>query len=101
MNAFTAPQFIEWIETTLRQHGCGERLIPADDVLEDAFRRALGLARIDQTITEVAEDAIADARVADIPKTLRQQVREAMNDHVAWDQALYALAKSKLFQDNN
>jgi hypothetical protein len=53
LNAFTAPQFIEWIETQLTAHMGGERLIPPDDVLAQAYRRAIVAARLNQTIEGV------------------------------------------------
>ena len=39
LNAFTSPQFIEWLERKLTQH-LPKRLIPADDIVQAAYRRA-------------------------------------------------------------
>jgi hypothetical protein len=57
LNAFTAPQFIEWVESKLRQHLKG-RLIPDDAVLADAYRRVLAIGRINQAIEKARNDAI-------------------------------------------
>jgi hypothetical protein len=94
LNAFTAPDFIEWLEAKLSERLPG-RLIPCDGVLADAYRRALAVARIHRAIEDVSERAIQDARSAEIPKTLRRQLEKAMKDapSEAWDEALYRLAK--------
>jgi hypothetical protein len=95
LNAFTAPQFIEWLENKLTAHGLGERLIPADEVLEDAYRRALAIARISQAVEEVRDEAIEDARAAKVPKSLRRQLQKALKKRpqTAWDKVLYELAE--------
>ena len=54
LNAFTAPQFIEWIETKLAERGLGG-LIPDDEVLEDAYRRALAIAEINAGMEKARE----------------------------------------------
>ncbi len=96
LNAFTAPQFIEWIETKLSQH-LPKRLIPADDILTDAYRRALVKAKINRAIEDTKEEAIADAKAAKIPKSLRQQVQRAQkNSPDAWDKVLYNIAEKSL-----
>src|SRR5262249_11291739 len=101
LNAFTAPQFIEYVESSLRKY-LKERLIPEDAVLADAYRRALVLARINRAIRETRDEAIKGAREAKIPKTLRNQIREAMKeDDRPWDQVLYDLAESMLSRQTN
>jgi hypothetical protein len=96
LNAFTAPDFIEWLEKKLSKHLPG-RLIPSDAVLADAYRRALAIARINQAIEEVTEEAIEFARSAKIPKSLRRQLKKDLGDTSgAWDQVLYELAKDQL-----
>jgi hypothetical protein len=95
LNEFTAPQFIQYVKAKLTQHLCG-RLIPADDVLTDAYRRAQVVTRLNGAIKEILDDAIDDAKQATIPKTLRQQLRAVMkkNPDVAWDVALCKLCES-------
>jgi hypothetical protein len=83
LNALTSPQFIELIESKLTEQGLDRRLIPAHDVLTDAYRRALA--------------AIEDARGAEVPETLREQLQQQMQERPEpWDKALYRLAESKL-----
>jgi hypothetical protein len=99
LNAFTAPQIIQWFQAKLTGIFGGKRLIPEDDVLERAYRRALALAQVKQAIEETREAAIRDAESAPIPKGLRRKLRRLMKDadgsSMAWDEALYALARRK------
>jgi hypothetical protein len=96
LNAFTAPQFIEWLETKLGEH-LPQRLIPDDDVLADAYRRALALAGINRAIAKARGKSVRRAKSATVPESLRQQLEQAMkNSPLAWDTALYRLAKNDL-----
>jgi hypothetical protein len=104
LNAFTAPQFIEWLENKLTAHGLGERLIPADLVLEDAYRHALAIAKINRAIGVVRDEAIDTAQAAPVPKSLRWQLQKALKNrsHAAWDKVLYELAEeSLLFEEDD
>jgi hypothetical protein len=101
LNAFTAPQFIEYVESSLRKY-LPERLLPEEAVLTDAYRRALVLAHINRAIQETRDKAIESAREAKIPPLLRDQIRYVMKkDDLPWDQALYKLAESMLSQQAN
>jgi hypothetical protein len=96
LNAFTAPQFIEWLEASLRKAGLKDRLIPGDDVLADAYRRALAIARINRAINEIRDEAVEEAKAATVPKSLRRQLKKAMKDSPdAWDKVLYDLLAAK------
>jgi hypothetical protein len=94
LNAMTSPQFVQWLETKLAAHLPG-RLIPSDDVLANAYRRALAAAKINRVIENVTAKAIEYARSAELPKSLRRRLEKAMKDSPseAWDEALYRLAK--------
>ena len=101
LNAFTAPQFIEWIEGKLTEHGLGDRRIPDDAILADAYRRALAIAKINAATEKARESAIADAKIAEIPANLRDMVREEMKgSSAAWDKTLYGMAESKVSSDD-
>jgi hypothetical protein len=96
LNAFTSPQFIEWLEAKITEQLPG-RLIPADDVLADAYRRALVVAKVNRAVERVEERAVEKARAATVPRSLRRRLEKAMKDNPqAWDQALYNLVKDKL-----
>ena len=98
LNALTSPQFIALIEAKLQEHGLHKRLVPADDeVLAEAYRRALAVAQINAALETAHEEAIAKYSNADIPKTLRKQIQKAMKKSpAAWDQVLYRMAQSKV-----
>ncbi len=97
LNAFTAPQFIEWLETKLKENGLKARLIPQDEVLEAAYRRALAVARINRAIEETRDEAVDAAEEAKIPKSLRAQLRKRLKDRAqSWDRALYEIAEEAI-----
>jgi len=93
LNAFTAPDFIEWLETKLRKHLPG-KFVPADDVLESAWRHALIVAKINETIAEALDDATTRAKAAKMPRNLRVQLAKSAEP---WDKALYEVAKKQAF----
>jgi hypothetical protein len=93
LNEFTSPEFVEWLVDKLREAGLRERLIPDDDVLAKAWKRALAVARINRAIAKARKRAVADAEAAEVPDELREQLRKAMQDSpAAWDRALYKMA---------
>jgi hypothetical protein len=103
LNAFTAPQFIEWLEAKLTERLNGKRLIPTDYIVEKAYRRALAVAEINQAIEKARKWAIEIAEAAPIPKGLRQELQQMMKDAtdepLSWDEALYALAERMLEEE--
>jgi len=96
LNALTSPQFVEWLEAKLSEH-MEDRLIPSDDVLGDAYRRALAVAKINTAIEEAAKQAASEAKGAELPDNLRDEVGEiAEAEGQAWDQALYEIARRRI-----
>ena len=97
-NAFTSPQFIEWLEAKLTKHGLGKRLIPEDTILADAYRRAVAVAHINSAIDGAIKGAEQLAGEAVIPKALSRQLRKAMKESggEAWDAALYRIVQNNL-----
>ncbi len=95
LNAFTAPQFIEWLTGKLSKH-LPDRLVPSDDVLEQAYRRAIAVSKINRQLVEITEEAKIDAATAKIPKALSKKVRAAIKETgEPWDVALYRLIGSQ------
>lgn len=103
LNAFTSPEFIKWLEVklTLNLFDDGmpaklSPLIPADDVLTNAYRRALAVAKINSVIQGALKDAIRNAKVATVPKALRQKLINKMKKTpgTTWDDEIYRLAES-------
>jgi len=94
LNAFTAPQFIEWLESKLVENLGPERWTPDDSVLENTYRRALAVAEINLAIETARTSAIEKYAEAAIPKTLKRQLKTQMKDSpAAWDKAIYRLAR--------
>ncbi|MEX0937326.1 MAG: hypothetical protein WDZ59_05655 [Pirellulales bacterium] len=98
LNAFSSPQFVEWLEGKLTEQGLNKRLVPRDNVLKVAYRRAIALAKINSALEDAVEQATNDAEQTRVPKTLRRQLRKAMAESpaIAWDGALYKLVKDTL-----
>jgi hypothetical protein len=93
LNAFTVPQFIEWLVEKLR-HLLPERLVPSDDILESAYRRALVVTRLNEAIEEACEEAVEEAKYAVVPETLGRKLRDMLKGQAqAWDAALYAMVE--------
>jgi hypothetical protein len=100
LNAFTAPQFIEWHEAKLTHHLGPDSFIPSDDVLADAYRRAVAVAHINRAIEATRKKAIEDAKAAPIPKSLRRKLQaDIAHSPRAWDKALYDQARESLNLD--
>jgi hypothetical protein len=98
LNAFTSPQFVEWLESKLSEHLPG-RLVPDEDVVEEAYRRAVALASLNASIEEAREKAITAAAATKIPKALRTKLIKEIGKHgtaapEAWDKVLYRLASN-------
>ncbi|MBL8815965.1 MAG: hypothetical protein JNL58_08030 [Planctomyces sp.] len=101
LNAFTSPQFIEWLESHLQKH-LSTRLIPDDETLEAAYRRAIVISEINTAIEAATEAAINHATEAKVPKTLRRMLKLKMKDSTAaWDKAIYELARNMRCSDND
>jgi hypothetical protein len=101
LNSFTSPQLIEWLESKLSEH-LPTRLIPDDETLVDAYRRAMVVAEINAAIEEATQAAQNNATEATVPKTLRRMLKQKMMDSSeSWDRALYSMVKSKLYPDGD
>jgi hypothetical protein len=97
LNAFTAPQFIEWITKKLREHLGPKRFVPADGVLANAYRRARAAAEINLAVEKVRAEAIKKAQGSEMSQTLRKRLEKRLkNSPVAWDAVLYELAAEEI-----
>jgi hypothetical protein len=94
LNAFTSPEFVAWLEEVLTRWLGKERLIPGDDVLAKAYRKALAVAQINKAVKEAREGAIEKAEGAPVPDGLRKKLKRGMKKTgEAWDRALYELVR--------
>jgi hypothetical protein len=100
LNAFSSPQFVEWLEGKLRDAGITERMIPDDNVLDAAYREALITARVNAAIRSVHPRAAEHARAARLPKKLADKVRASMAKRdEPWDLALQRIAAQQIKRD--
>lgn len=95
LNAFTSPQFIEWIEKKLRQHGVHEHWMPAEHILVEQYKRATLIARlqraVDGALSEYSEDDII------VPGQIEALTAAAIQSSgLPWDQAIAMEVKSGL-----
>jgi hypothetical protein len=103
LNAFSAPDFIAWLEEKLAFWLGKEPFIPDDDqVLELAFRRALAVARVNKAIRKAVPEATDQAKKATVPDDFRAKLREEIRESKQpWDQAMYDLAQHELGDDGD
>ncbi|WP_145081741.1 toprim domain-containing protein [Aureliella helgolandensis] len=92
LNAFTAPEFIGWLEGKLKGH-LPMRLVPDIQVLEAAYRRAIAVRRANQELIQSLVTAREEAIAAQIPENLKSRVANRIaTKGETWDMALYQLA---------
>ena len=93
LNAFASDDLVEWIEGKLGEHGVA-KVIPDEDCLADAYRRALEQAFVQQKIDEVIDEAEKLGEDAEVPKGLRAKVKERLDEDSAttWDEVVRDLA---------
>lgn len=98
LNAFTSPQFIAWIEEVLGNAGIRQGWVPpSTEVLEQAYRRALVIARLRSVLDLELQGAVEKGQAADcsgIRERLAQRARKS--PATSWDQILYDLAVDDL-----
>lgn len=87
LNAFTAPQFIEWIEAKLSARL--SKFVPADDVLESAYQRAFVVATLNDAIEKAKAEATEKAKTLKLPKGIRERLAKGESP---WDLELYEQA---------
>jgi hypothetical protein len=92
LNAFTSDQFVEWLDSKLADYGV-EKVIPDEETLEQAYRRAAAVRRYQEIIDEAGEKVATYAEGLTVPQTLRATVAKilAADPTLAWDQALAEL----------
>jgi hypothetical protein len=85
-------RLIDFIETRLEEEGC-EKVVPAEDDLGDAYRRAVVIARINSGIEEIMENLNRDGVVP--PDDLREQVLDRLDQTpvLSWDEVIASLVE--------
>lgn len=92
LNAFTNDHLIAWLERKLQTHGV-TKLIPTDDVLAVAYRRATRIHAVNRLIAE-SEQQTGDR--TPIPSQLRDRVQQMLKETptMPWDAAVAEIART-------
>jgi DNA topoisomerase VI subunit B len=90
LNAMTSNQFIAWLEGKLAAVGV-EKLIPEREALENAYRRAVRQARVQQAIDDAIDNLEAEEDIP-VPDDLADRIRDKLKGSArAWDDVLWDL----------
>ncbi len=102
LNAFTSDKLVEWIETKLKEHGV-EKIIPDDDLLEDAWRRGFEHAVLEASIDDLLKEAASQAGEAKAPGSLRDTIVEKLNEspESSWDEIVFGLAQDAYDEEDD
>ena len=94
LNAFASDEFIEWVEGKLDEQGV-EKVVPDEDTLEIAYRRAVEAEYIQEHTKKILERAAKHAAASDIPDDLKEQITDRLSDtpELPWDQAVCDLVQ--------
>lgn len=92
LNAFTSDKLVAWIEAKLKLHGIA-KVIPSTEDLALAYRRALALEHVRESLEDISGEAVAAAESAEIPKELMDRLATmlAENPEMPWDKAVVRL----------
>lgn len=96
LNAFTSNDFIEWIESKLTERGV-KKVVPDDDRLEEAFRRAAKVSFFNGHIDDIEDAADEHAENIAIPDDLGERVRKGLkrDPHLPWDDVIAELVEAQ------
>ena len=96
LNAFTSDQFVEWLDSKLAEHGV-EKVIPDEETLEQAYRRAAAIRRYQKIIDDAVKEVSAYAKDLTAPKALRAKLAGKLAEAPAssWDKVLSVLADAQ------
>jgi hypothetical protein len=93
LNALTSPQFVQFLDDKLRQHGI-EKVVPQADELANAYSLFVGNAKVEAVIKKAVDNMDEDDEEIEVPEDLEQQVRKYLEDHptARWDEAVQNIA---------
>ena len=98
LNAFASDEFVAWIEGKLKAHGVS-KVIPDDDCLAGAYRRAAEQAFVQKEIETALNYAREKfAEVAVTPDNLADEVATHLDNHpeMPWDTAVREIVEGHL-----
>ncbi len=101
LNAFTSEDFISFIEGKLAKHRIA-KVIPDDDTLETAFRRAYQIEVINRRVSEISDEARAKAEAATLTPGLRAKIKKELkaNREIPWDKALINIVRRNIERED-
>jgi hypothetical protein len=96
LNALTAPQFVEFLETKLAGHTT--KVLPDHSVIEAHARRIWEQQQARKRCQEILDQVHAEAANAQLPENLVNGVHDLLeeDDTLSWDQAVDKLMKDFL-----
>jgi len=96
LNAFASDHFVEWLERKLEAHDV-RKLIPDEDTLTAAYRRACYVHELNAAIVKADQAAKVKAERASVPKALRKDIERVLAEDSAlsWDAALARIVRGK------
>lgn len=91
LNAMTSEQFIEWLERKLTEAGI-EKLIPGNETLVAAYRRAVFLQRMQEAQDKLRKQILEQS--IEVPDSLTSMVHDELKDSpdLAWDEVIWRIA---------
>jgi hypothetical protein len=91
LNAMTSEQFIVWLERKLTEAGI-EKLIPENEILMAAYRRAVFLQRMQEAEEKLRKQIIEQS--IEVPESLTSMVQDELEDspESAWDEVVWRIA---------
>ena len=100
LNMFTGPQFIQFVEQKLQEHGV-RKVVPARETLEAAWDRAIRVSRINALIRGDEPTTDLNAPLPPAPDDLADRIRAAFDkdDAQSWDEALWDIAEGDRTDD--
>ncbi len=102
LNALASDDLVALIEDKLDEHGVS-KVIPDEDCLVSAYRRAAEQAFVQKQIDEVIDEARELGEGAQIPKGLRDKVKKRLQREPAttWDQIVKEIANRGLLEQDD
>ncbi len=95
LNALSTEQLIDLLERKFKEHGV-EKVIPANEVIAKAYKRAWYLQQIENAIKEADEKVKGEVDSLKIPEDLKEQVEKILTEDevLSWDQAVWSICQT-------
>ena len=93
LNALGSSRLVEWLERKLQFVGV-EKLIPSNDVLAEAYQRAVIVARLQMLIGEALAEGPGEIVIpSDLAKRIRSSIK---GKSLSWDEAVFKMASNDM-----